>query len=463
MALTTNIARFHKEIFPKIRYDKMLEKYRINIGDYILLNLTKRQFGVLERICQKNNIFLEKIPEMLSTEETRELFVRLRELKKEVENTYDSKIEVQIQQIRNKLFEGHLRLLYIALYKNIPNLEESIYKEDILQSAYIWLLHHIDLYNPHAKNKTFRQFFWEYTANNIIKTAIYIQNNSVNIDYNIMLTAKNKLATGEYITKEKLSQLTRLESSRIQELITLEHILNAECLEELISQEQTTPDLFDKFQEEQIYQGMLKELLMLILETLPNPTQKDIIIKRYGLDGNKPETFEEIATSLRISNRQRVQQITAEALANLKNQVRAKYIKELVEAYSPFPLSEELEILPIDEKSIEYEKLEIYLIKQMPKEELIELIMQLNIKYKEVLLLFFELADNIYTSREEIYQKLGIKYKKYQELKQKGLFHLRNLIKYKYVINNPNENINSVLDYLMYNYLNKGRSRIKKI
>ena len=61
MTLTTNIARFHKEIFPKVRYDEMLQQYRINIGDYILLRLTKRQFGVLERICQKNNIYLDSV------------------------------------------------------------------------------------------------------------------------------------------------------------------------------------------------------------------------------------------------------------------------------------------------------------------------------------------------------------------------------------------------------------------
>ena len=49
MALTKNIARFHKEIFPKMRYDELLEQYRINIGDYILLKLTKRQFYILEK------------------------------------------------------------------------------------------------------------------------------------------------------------------------------------------------------------------------------------------------------------------------------------------------------------------------------------------------------------------------------------------------------------------------------
>lgn len=466
MALTTNVARFHREVFPKVRYDGMLEQYRINIGDYILLNLTKRQFGVLERICQKNNIFLEKIPKILSVPESSELFTKFQELKRELENDLDYQtkqtIEAQIKQIRNKLFEGHLKLLYIALYKNIPNLEESIYKEDILQSAYICLLNHIDIYNPQVTNKSFRQFFWDYTANNIIKAAIYIQNNSVNVDYNVMLNAKRKLEQPDLIAPEELSQSTRLETHRINELMTLEQILNASSLEELVSKEELSQDLLDNSQEEQTYLAIFKELLILIIETLPNQMQKDIVIKRYGLDGEEPKKFEQITEVLGLSNRQRVQQINNDALEHLQNSTRAKYIKELVQGYSPICLSKELEILPIDEESIDYEKLEIYLMKRIPKEELLELIMELDIKYRGLLLSLFELTEEKYTSKEEIYQKNGINYKKYLELKQKGLFHLRTQIKYKYVINNPNENINSVLDYLMYNYLSKGRSKIKK-
>lgn len=198
MALTTNVARFHKEVFPKVKYDEMLEQYRINIGDYILLDLNTREFGVLERICQKNNIFIEKIPELLSVKESEALFIKLHNLKKELHDSPNSEVkqelEKQIHNIRTKLFEGHLKLLYTVLYTNIPDLEESNYKEDIIQSAYIILLHHIDIYNPHISNISFfREFFWNYVADRIINKAISIQNNSVNEDYNLILTAKGKL------------------------------------------------------------------------------------------------------------------------------------------------------------------------------------------------------------------------------------------------------------------------------
>ena len=130
---------------------------------------------------------------------------------------------------------------------------------------------------------------------------------------------------------------------------------------------------------------------MLIIDTLPKEIQKEVLIKRYGLKGNEIETFEEITESLELSNRQRTQQHNSDALENLQNPIRLHYIKELVEGYTQISLSNESETIPIDEKSLEYEILELFLMKQMPQEELLELIMSTDIKYREVLLSYFEI------------------------------------------------------------------------
>ena len=53
-------------------------------------------------------------------------------------------------------------------------------------------------------------------------------------------------------------------------------------------------------------------------------------------------------------------------------------------------------------------------------------------------------------------------YKKFLELKRKGLLNLRTIIKRQYILNQSNENINTVLDYLMYNYLQKGIKKTRK-
>lgn len=348
-----------------------------------------------------------------------------------------------------------MKLLYISLYKNIPNLEESIYKEDILQSAYICLLNHIDIYNPFASNSSFRQFFWNYTANKIIKKAISVFNNSLNEDFNTMLTTKAKLEQlGEFTTGD-LSKEAGLRECRIDELMVLEQILNVQSLDEKIVI--PVDDCYDE-----VYQKILKELLILILDTLPNEMQKDIVMKYYGLDGGIPQSFEQIALDLGISNRQRVQQISGDAHKNLQNSIRAKYIKELVEGYSLISLGDELDILPIDEQSLEYERLELYLMKQMPQEQLLELINNLDVKYREILISYFEFSGYTNMTNEEKSQKIGIGYKKYLELKHRGLLCLRSLIKRRYLLELPNENTNTVLDYLMYNYLHKYKKKIRE-
>ena len=86
MALSKNGEIFYKEIFPKLVYDQDLGKYKLNLTAYIPSNLNKRQTGVLERICIKNNIIMEKLPEKISINETEELFIKMKLLKKKLKN-----------------------------------------------------------------------------------------------------------------------------------------------------------------------------------------------------------------------------------------------------------------------------------------------------------------------------------------------------------------------------------------
>ena len=52
---------------------------------------------------------------------------------------------------------------------------------------------------------------------------------------------------------------------------------------------------------------------------MPNTREKEIIIRRYGLDGNAPETQREIAKRLQIS-RSYVSRIEKRALTQLRKQ-----------------------------------------------------------------------------------------------------------------------------------------------
>jgi RNA polymerase primary sigma factor len=77
----------------------------------------------------------------------------------------------------------------------------------------------------------------------------------------------------------------------------------------------------------------LREQLLTVMDSL-EPREKEVLIKRYGLeDGAEPMTLEETGKSLNLS-RERIRQIEDKALRKLRNPIRSErlkpYMKDLV-------------------------------------------------------------------------------------------------------------------------------------
>lgn len=461
MALSRNGEIFYKEIFPKLEYDQNLGKYKLNLTAYIPSNLNKRQTGVLERICIKNNIIMEKLPEKITISETEELFIKMKSLKEEIESSNDLEVKKQKEKeyyaIRTKIFESHQHLVYKLIMDTYPDIESSPYKEDIIQSCYEYLLHAIDNYDSNKSNQNFRWYLHMYVSKNIIRTITYIKNNGLNQDLiNIMNIRENEIIQGNNPDNQTLSTLSGLSETRVEELLTLEQILNAENIENLQAFEYQESD-FDL--EEIVNRKILREKLVKILETLSNEKQIEVIKLYCGLDKLDSYKIIEIAKILDVS-RQRADQHRDKAIKFLSEPIRLKYIKELYEGYSDIDLSQ-IEELSIDETSLVYEKLETILFQYINKEKLISLIELLDKKYKNVLLVHFELTDDQFNSILDKPRKLNISLYTYLQRRKEGLSKLRKLFQEQYVNNNPNKDINTTLDYLMYNYLNKPKTKTK--
>ena len=73
-------------------------------------------------------------------------------------------------------------------------------------------------------------------------------------------------------------------------------------------------------------QRSLKEIIKEQLETL-SKMEKNVIIRRFGLYGNREETLEEIGDTYNIT-RERVRQIEKAALRKLRQPSRSKYFKD---------------------------------------------------------------------------------------------------------------------------------------
>lgn len=72
----------------------------------------------------------------------------------------------------------------------------------------------------------------------------------------------------------------------------------------------------------------LRDELFLALGEL-TPREKDVIILRYGMDGDEPRTLEEVGTALEVT-RERVRQIEASALGKLRQRKRNYRLRELI-------------------------------------------------------------------------------------------------------------------------------------
>ncbi len=83
-------------------------------------------------------------------------------------------------------------------------------------------------------------------------------------------------------------------------------------------------DLYTKVTRE-----LLKDSLQEVLETL-SPRERKVLVMRFGLDGSKPKTLEEVGREFDVT-RERIRQIEAKALRKLKHPSRAKKLKDFLE------------------------------------------------------------------------------------------------------------------------------------
>lgn len=75
-------------------------------------------------------------------------------------------------------------------------------------------------------------------------------------------------------------------------------------------------------------QTALKEELLAALEDL-TPREKDVIILRYGMDGDEPRTLEEVGRALAVT-RERVRQIETSALSKLRKRGRNRRLRDML-------------------------------------------------------------------------------------------------------------------------------------
>ena len=464
MELSNDKVFLIKEVFSKMRYDNMSNKYQIPVEAYLPLKLTDKQFKLLEQMCIDNDLELVRMPKKLSNEETIELLKKYKDLKNRCEKTSDPDIEKEMYETRNIIAEGHMELVLKIILRYFPKIYLSSEKEDIYQTGYEVLLLFIDQFDL-EKSDYFVRFIHKYLIPYLYRRISMLSDNLTIEDNNKLVAFFKKRE--EFNNKnnreprvEELASMLKLIREEVEELELLEKRLNTLSVDEELELFLASSDLSllidDTFDEK-----MLKKVdynnIRRVIDTLPK-VQRDCLVLYFGFEDGVCYTFDEIGVKLKMS-REGARKAVNSALYNLKNSVRNKILSEIYFGVS----DKEYEINPGVYDSI---YLTEFLIKSLPKEKLLELLSMLNSKSEEVLKLYFGLEDGKEYSRLEISQKLGVIVNTVNERIKNGMKSLIKLIKQMYkekYIGTDREEYDFVSNMLL-DYVNSsnGFKKVKK-
>lgn len=446
-----------KEVLTKIKYDSLNERYTLYIEDYFKNNLTSVQIKVLRRICQENDIYLEELPEMLTTKETNNLFFQYNNLKVQLKNDcHNQTLNTKKYEIRNQIVEGHMKLIYKLIHRHFPEFPSEIDKEDIYQTGYECLIELVEQYD-NSKQEPFITYVCHHAIKNII-TKLYQSNINIHTKFVSELTKLKNIKKsfeqkyGRTPTKSELIKATNQTKKQIEQLLLIENLLEPMSLEQKEDKE-IPQDLIDyEFENREINKILANNNhLNKIIDLLPE-SQRRIIRLYYGFEDGKYHSNQDIANIIGISH-QRVQQIKTNSLYLLINSVGSDYLKDI---YGPVLL----EINKPDEpRAVQLHKsfVEDLFIESIPPEELKSIINELAPNYQEIIKLYYGLIDNYKYDFNEISKLLNVASNKIRIMKHTCV----NIVFKKYIQrHNPNIN-NGDLQYIVNTYINNEKHNKK--
>ena len=129
---------------------------------------------------------------------------------------------------------------------------------------------------------------------------------------------------------EEIAEEMELEPAKVREIIKISQ--EPTSLEAPVGddEESRLGDFIQDLQSPSPYdtasQELLKEHLEEVLGTLSD-REKRVLIMRFGLDGSRPKTLEEVGREFQVT-RERIRQIEAKALRKLKHPSRSKKLKD---------------------------------------------------------------------------------------------------------------------------------------
>lgn len=249
-------------------------------------------------------------------------------LTKEQEVELATKFQTGDKKAKDKLVTANLRLVVMAAKRYSTHTSLSF--DDLVQEGNIGLMRAVDTFDP-TKGWRFSTYAM-YWIKQAISRAVLNNSRAIRIPIH-MLELKNKYSKTQKElfevlqrepTTEEIAVRMELKVEKVKELealikdpVSLNTALNDEddgTLEDLIADpNQDRPD-------DRIDNELRAKAINKVLDTL-DEREKNIIIARYGLNGMRAKTLEELGVEYRLT-KERIRQIEQNALHKLRNPCR---------------------------------------------------------------------------------------------------------------------------------------------
>ena len=235
-------------------------------------------------------------------------------------------------EAKKKLIQANLRLV-VSIAKKYTG--QGVLFMDLVQEGSLGLIKAANRYD-YSKGFKFSTYATWWIRQTIVRA---IANNSKVIRVPVHMIDKIRLVkkamfelsyqTGKEPTIEEISEKLRMPIKQVQvaiDTIKLEPISLDTPIAENLALEDYIPDENYSSPEHNTQSSMLKMDINKILRELSNKERK-IITHRFGIDGGKPKTLEELGKEMGFS-KERIRQIEAIALKKLRTLNNINHLKE---------------------------------------------------------------------------------------------------------------------------------------